>query len=151
MQLRSLTVITVYFQIALNNGHREGAGAVHIGIHRNKEDIKSNKDPVTFFKVEPEETWVLFPGVGEHIKHGKTKKTFFRQKQQKWVTEDRQDRDPHACLKKGENCRVQNCLNRAIRDGSMIGQEHRQLPAGEECKTCGRYTQACGRYTPACF
>ena len=99
--LRSFTVITVYFQIALNNGHREGTGAVYVGIHRNKENIKSNKDPVIFFKVEPGETWVLFPGVGEHIRHGKTKRKMFRKTQQKWVTEDDQDRDPHACLKKG--------------------------------------------------
>jgi len=129
-------------QIALNNGHEKGTRATYVGIHRNQEDAHDElKTPVTAFKVEPGETWVLFPSVGLDIRYGKTKRKLFSRRQEKWMDKDGQDRDPHACLKKGEDCGVQTCLNRAKQNGSMTGEKHRRLPNGKKCITCGRYEQ----------
>lgn len=129
-------------QIALNNGHEKGTHAAYVGIHRIQEDALDDlKTPVTAFKVEPGETWVLFPSVGLDIRYGKTKRKLFSRHQEKWVDKDGQDRDPHACLKKGEDCGVQTCLNRAKQNGSMTGEKHRRLPNGKKCITCGRYEQ----------
>jgi len=129
-------------QIALNNGYENGTRNAYVGIHRSKEDAHHElKTPVTAFKVEPGETWVLSPSVGTDIRYGKTKKTRILRRQEKWVDEDGQDRDPHACLKKGEDCGVQTCLNRAKQNGSMTGEKHRRLPNGKKCITCGRYEQ----------
>lgn len=129
-------------QIVLNNGHEKGTHAAYVGIYRNQEDAHDKlKTPVTAFKVEPGETWVLFPSVGLDIRHGKTQRKSFSRKQEKWIDNDGQDRDPHACLEEGEDCGVQTCLNRAQYKGSMTGKKHRRLPTGKKCITCGRYEQ----------
>jgi len=129
-------------QVALNNGHEKGTRAAYVGIHRNQEDAHHElKTPVTAFKVEPGETWVLFPSVGTDIHHGKTKRKIFSRSQEKWLDKDGQDRDPHACLKKGEDCGLQTCLIRAKQNGSMTGAKHKRLPTGTKCITCGRYEQ----------
>ena len=98
------------FQVALNNGYGKGTRAAYVGIHRNQEDAHHElKTPVTAFKVEPGETWVLFPSVGTDIHHGKTKKKMFSKSHEKWVDKDGQDRDPHACLKKGRLSEIMSC------------------------------------------
>merc|ERR1712051_764550 len=97
-------------QIALNNGYEKGTRAAYVGIHRIQEDAQDElKTPVTAFKVEPGETWVLFPGVGLDIRYGKTKRKLFSRRQEKWVDKDGQDRDPHACLKKGRLSKRMSC------------------------------------------
>ena len=107
--------IPILFQIALNNGHEKGTRAAYVGIHRNQEDAHHElKTPVTAFKVEPGETWVLFPSVGTDIHHGKTKKKMFSRSHEKWVDKDGQDRDPHACLKKGRLSERMSCKQLAI-------------------------------------
>ena len=102
--------IPFLFQIALNNGHEKGTRAAYVGIHRIQEDAQDElKTPVTAFKVEPGETWVLFPSVGLDISYGKTKRKLFSRRQEKWVDKDGQDRDPHACLKKGRHSERMSC------------------------------------------
>jgi len=127
-------------KIALNNGHEKGTRAAYVGIHRAQEDAHKFNTPITAFKVKPGETWVLFSSVGQDIHHGKTKRKLFLRIQEKWVDKDGQDRDPHACLKKGEDCGLQTCLIRAKQNGSMVAK-HRRLPTGTKCITCGRYEE----------
>ena len=101
---------TFLFQVALNNGHEKGTRAAYVGIHRNQDDAHHElKTPVTAFKVEPGETWVLFPSVGLDIGYGKTKRKLFSRRQEKWIDKDGQDRDPHACLKKGRLSKRMSC------------------------------------------
>ena len=103
-------------------------------------------DPVAQFKVEQGEIWILYPGLQEgEVLYGKAKRTFlaklflFSKRQHRWLDKDGQDRDPHACLKKKDDCRI--CHDRAFCNGSMIGKNHRMLPAGKLCRVCENYTQ----------
>ena len=104
-----LLLNTFPFQIALNNGHEKGTRAAYVGIHRAQEDAQKFNTPITAFKVKPGETWVLFSSVGQDIHHGKTKRKLFSRRQEKWVDKDGQDRDPHACLKKGRLSKRMSC------------------------------------------
>ena len=109
-----LLLHTFLFQIALNNGHEKGTRAAYVGIYRAEGDNHEPKTPITAFKVEPGETWVLFSSVGTDIHHGKTKRKLFSKSQEKWVDKDGQDRDPHACLKKGRVSERMSCIQCAI-------------------------------------
>ena len=100
--------------------------------------MEKNK-PVTFFKVEQGEMWILYPGPKKgEVSYGKVKKTIFFKKQDKWVDKDGHDRDPHACLKKGDGCGV--CHDSALQNGSKI-KKHRKMRLGEKCSVCEKYTK----------
>ena len=100
---------------------------------------------VTFFKVEQGEMWILYPGPKQgEVFYGKAKRMLlsklflFFKRQDKWVDKDGHDRDPHACLKKGDDCEV--CLDPALQNGSKI-KKHRKMRVGEKCSVCEKYTE----------
>merc|ERR1712008_541052 len=110
-------------QIALDKGNSEGTRAVTVYIYR-KDDIKF-KNRLTSLRVEGGEMWILYPGpMHGEVFYGKAKRTFlaklflFSKRQDKWVDKDGHDRDPHACLKKGDKCGV--CGDHALQNGSKI-------------------------------
>merc|ERR1712008_127993 len=78
----------------------------------------------------PGEKLILYTQKGK-VKHGKVQETIFFKKQ--WMDENRQDRDPHACLKKGDDCGV--CHDPALKNGSKI-KKHRRMRVGEKCSVC---------------
>ena len=102
-------------------------------------------NPVAQFQIEHGEMWILYPGPNGEIEFGKAKRTFlaklflFFKRQDRWVDKDGQDRDPHACLKKGDDCGV--CYDPALQNGSKTGENHRRLRAGKLCRICENYTQ----------
>lgn len=131
-------------QVALDKGYSQGTRAVSVCIYR--EDDLEFKNPITFFKIEQGEIWILYPGLQEReIFYGKAKRMFlaklflFSKRQDRWLDIDGQDHDPHACLKERDNCGV--CPDRALCNGSMIGDNHRRLLAGKQCRVCENYTQ----------
>ena len=106
--------------------------------------MEKNK-PVTFFKVEQGEMWILYPGPKQgEVFYGKAKRMFlaklflFFKRQDKWVDKDGHDRDPHACLKKGDGCGV--CYDPALQNGSKV-KKHRKMRLGEKCSVCEKYTE----------
>ena len=134
--------IAIFFQVALDKGCSEGTGAVTVHIYR-KDDLEF-KNRITFFRVELGEIWILYPDLQEgEVLYGKAKRMFlaklflFLKRQDRWLDKDGQDRDPHACLKKSDYCRV--CPDRALYNGSKIGENHRILPVGQECRVCEKY------------
>jgi hypothetical protein len=60
---------------------------------------------LTQFNVEPEENWILYHGGKGEVVHGKAKPKMFG-KYETWITNDKQIRDPHACLAKDQVCKV---------------------------------------------
>ena len=69
------------------------------------EDHVENCKNLTQFNVEPEENWILFHGGKGEVVHGKAKPKMFG-KYETWITNDKQIRDPHACLAKDQVCKV---------------------------------------------
>ena len=82
------------------------------------DDKKTCKDhmekceSLTEFTVEPEENWILFYGGYKSGKRGlvysKAKQKMFGRipRYEKWIDTDKHNRDPHACLSKGQLCKV---------------------------------------------
>ena len=64
-----------------------------------------NCEILTQFNVEPEENWILYRGGKGEVVHGKAKPKMFG-KYETWITNDKQIRDPHACLAKDQVCKV---------------------------------------------
>lgn len=127
-------------QIALDKGYDQGSRAVGITIYRKEDsDIEKSK-PVTYFKVEQGEMWILYPGPEGEVLEGKAmaKRSLFSKREDIWMDKDKIDRDPHACLKKGDDCEV--CFDPALKNGSRI-KKHRKIRAGEKCRVCKKYTQ----------
>ena len=69
------------------------------------EDHVENCKILTQFNVEPEENWILYKGGNGQVVHGKAKPKMFG-KYETWITNDKQIRDPHACLAKDQLCQV---------------------------------------------
>ena len=99
--------------MALNNGHLDGKVTVLVyqnGCVSNDamtacEDHVKDCKKLTQFNVKPEENWILYhDGKGEVV-YGKAKRKLFG-KYETWITNDKQIRDPHACLAKDQVCKV---------------------------------------------
>ena len=132
-----------FFQVALDKGYSEGTRAVTVYIYR-KDDIKF-ENRLTSLRVEGGEMWILYPGPKQgEVLYGKAKKMFlaklflFFKRQDKWMDKDGHDRNPHACLKKGDDCGV--CNDSALQNGSKI-KKHRKMRLGEKCSVCEKYTE----------
>ena len=69
------------------------------------EDHVKDCEILTQFNVEPEENWILYHGGKGEVVHGKAKPKMFG-KYETWITNDKQIRDPHACLAKDQVCKV---------------------------------------------
>ena len=86
------------------------------------DDVKTCKNHIekceilTEFTVEPEENWILFYGGytsdKREIVYSKAKQKKFGRipRYETWIDINKHNRDPHACLSKGQLCQVWICL-----------------------------------------
>ena len=116
---------------------REIGKIAHIRVFKKTHD--NEREEVDVLVVKPGQEYCLYSHGKDNILHGKKRPHFWWS--EPWmvdVGENRNSCDPHACLRKDQQCNL--CPYIQMKDGRNVGrinlEPHRSLPLGTKCCIC---------------